>query len=62
MDSTGLNPEDDYMVIEGIKVNRKTFGVDGIYKDNVLVDKKDMTQEELLRAHDIVRKHSFDLT
>ena len=62
MDSTGLNPEDDFMVIKGIKVNRKTFAIDGIYKDNVLVDKKDMTQEELLRAHDIVRKHSFDLT
>ena len=55
------NGFDDFMKLGDIIVKRSDCSVYGCYRDGKEILVKDMTQEELLRAHDIVRKHSFDI-
>ena len=59
---TAFDAEDEYMIVEGVRVNRKTFAIDGIRRDNAMIDLKDMSDEEKMRAHAVVRKHTFDWT
>lgn len=59
-DNTGLNPEDEYGICASIKFRRSDLSVVGCYRDNVFIDKKDMTLEEQSRAHDLVKKHIFE--
>ena len=54
------SPEDEFAVYAGIKFNRKTLAVAGVYRDGIFVEKRRMTLEEQSRAHDVVKKHIFE--
>jgi hypothetical protein len=53
--------EDEYIVIEGYKIDRKTHCVEGCYKDNVFIPEKDMSAEDRHRAYGVMLRHTFDL-
>jgi len=57
----GQAPFDDYAVYGNVCIRKKDLAVAGIYKGNVLVDIKDMTQEEKEQAHRYVRQNTFDI-
>lgn len=58
---TAFDAEDEYAIYHHIRVKRSDLSVDAIYRDGAWIEKKNMTQEDLLKAHDEVRRHSFDI-
>lgn len=59
--NNGWNNNDEYARFGDFVFKRSDCAVAGCYRNGVEIDKKDMTQEELLRGHGVGRKHSFDI-
>lgn len=59
MNENGWNNVDEYAVYGGFVFKRSDCSVVGCYRNGVEVLKKDMTQEELLRGHDVGRRNTF---
>jgi hypothetical protein len=57
----GQNAFDEYLKYGNVRIYKKDVSVAGIYKGNVLVEVKDMTQEEREQAHRYVRQNTFDI-
>ena len=57
----GWNNFDQYVKFGTFVFRRSDCSLVGCFRNGVEIDKKDMTQEELLRGHDVGRKHSFDI-
>jgi len=54
-------PFDEYMKYGNVRIRKSDISVSGIYRGNVLVEQKDMTQEEKEQAHRYVRQNTFDI-
>lgn len=57
----GWCPNDEFMRIGDIIVRIEDCSVSGCYRNGIEVLKKDMTEEELLKAHVIIRQKMFDI-
>ena len=57
----GQAPFDEYMKYGNVRIRKSDISVAGIYKDNILVEVKDMTRDELEQAHRFVRMNTFDI-
>jgi len=61
MNDNGQSPFDEFMRLGDIIVKISDCSVWGCYRNGVEVLKKDMTDEELSKAHVAVRQRMFDI-
>lgn len=57
----GWCPNDEFMRIDNIIIKVKDCSVSGCYRNEKEILRKDMTEEELARAYQVIRSRSFDL-
>ena len=57
----GWNPTDHLIKINDVIIDMDKNEVWGCYRDEKEVLRKDMTDEELIHAHQVIRQRGFDL-
>lgn len=57
----GQSAFDEFVKIDNIIVKVKDCSISGCYRNEKEVLRKDMTEEELARAHQVIRQRTFDL-
>ena len=56
-----FNNFDDFAIFDNVIIKRKDCSVAGCYRDGIEIDLKQMTKEELNRAHLVARKHTAEI-